>query len=527
MSITEIINGYMRKEPTDQILEMYRQCDLGEVSTGYEKMGLLHIASRFAHPEALEYLLEQGLDPNELAGNGELPIFLLAGESWASGHSPRPGDMYKSACLLLDARASTLRKDERDMLCYHYAAKNGNHEFLQALLDKGVNLRRTDDDGNTGLHLCAAATYNPVRDLESARKMVADKKEEANLPANRRTPVSLEELQARVRKQEERLDRFFKSAAIFLQAEVDPEAKNDMLETAHKLAMRNKAKKLTALLDGSYSPEDEGDPEAMARLAAGGMTLHEAVRQRDLEAVRAIVAAGADVNEISDQEGFVGLSALATACLVGDAQTAEALLELGADAGLKGGDGRPAVAYLFTNQIMIHGLQNLYRDKLPQKMVRLMHEKGFDINDIVTDEGDTLIGLACRSPFGGGSGRDTVKYMVVNEALRLKADPDIPNRYGQTPLMLACAGDFDAMEPIQILLLEAGADVGAKDAYGNTALHYAACNSSQRGALTLSELLFEVGKPDAGAVNNEGKTALDYATERDNEGLVKFLLMQV
>jgi len=34
----------------------------------------------------------------------------------------------------------------------------------------------------------------------------------------------------------------------------------------------------------------------------------------------------------------------------------------------------------------------------------------------------------------------------------------------------------------------------------------------------------DFGSPDVNAVNNEGKTALDIATEKNNETLVKFLL---
>lgn len=56
-----------------------------------------------------------------------------------------------------------------------------------------------------------------------------------------------------------------------------PEAENDMLETAYKLAMRAGAKKISALLNGTYSPDEEQSPEAQAKIATGGMTLHEAV----------------------------------------------------------------------------------------------------------------------------------------------------------------------------------------------------------------------------------------------------------
>ncbi len=72
-------------------------------------------------------------------------------------------------------------------------------------------------------------------------------------------------------------------------------------------------------------------------------------------------------------------------------------------------------------------------------------------------------------------------------------------------------------------LLDAGAYVNAKDKWGNTQLHYIA-GSSQRGAKEAVGLVMDFGRPDVNAVNNEGKTVLDIATEKNDEALIKFLL---
>ena len=57
----------------------------------------------------------------------------------------------------------------------------------------------------------------------------------------------------------------------------------------------------------------------------------------------------------------------------------------------------------------------------------------------------------------------------------------------------------------------------------NTLLHYIAAGST-RGLKEAAALVMDFGSPDVNAVNNEGKTALDIATEKNNETLVKFLL---
>ena len=57
----------------------------------------------------------------------------------------------------------------------------------------------------------------------------------------------------------------------------------------------------------------------------------------------------------------------------------------------------------------------------------------------------------------------------------------------------------------------------ATDKNGNTPLHYAAKNYHKTTGTELAGLLFEFGDPRPDAVNNEGKTALEIATEANNE----------
>lgn len=524
MDINQVVRLYMDGAAPEAILAAIRECDVNAVDRNSGGQSLLHIAARNAHPEAIEYLVEQGLNPNDATAYDDLPIFFLAGRSFMGRYTPRPGDIYKSALALLEARASAVRKDERDLLPHHYAAKAGNHEFLRALADKGVRINKTDGDGNTGLHLIVEATHNPLNDLEKIKEALAYKKSGNGPQPRHYTSMPLEELESMLRKLEDAMEDLFKAAVVFMQAETDPEAKNSMLETAHQLAVRRGAKKIAALLDGSYSPDDDS-PEAEARLAMGGMNIYEAVRQRDAGAIRAIVADGADVNAFSDDEGFRGLTPLAVACLTCDVDTARLLIELGADVSLKSAAGSPPIAYLFTSAIDINlGLiQKVLGQKLPRAMLKLMVEHGFDINSSATDAGDTILGLACMSEHGRG-GRNSVKGMIADEALRLGAEVDKSNIHGQTPLMFACAGGLSEHEDIQIILLEAGADAARQDKGGNTALHYALSNPSERGATVMAEMLFELASPKADAVNNQGKTALDIAVERKFEGVAKLLL---
>lgn len=63
------------------------------------------------------------------------------------------------------------------------------------------------------------------------------------------------------------------------------------------------------------------------------------------------------------------------------------------------------------------------------------------------------------------------------------------------------------------------------DKNGNTPLHYAAQNPSANSAKEMAEMLFDFDFKNIDAVNIDGKTALEIATDNDNEPLVKFILM--
>ncbi len=308
MDILEILCAYQKNADPEAILPMYQACALDAKAKGYGDANLLYIASRNAHPEAAAWLLEQGLKPNEASGYGELPLFLLAKKDYPCGYLPREGDVYRTAQVLLDGGGSVLRRDADGLLCYHHAARAGNREFLRALAERGVKLGKTDREGNTGLHYIALACRNPLEDLERVDREIEEKRGEASLPVKQRSPISTEELERRKAAIQEKLEDLFRCAVILLEAGVDPEAENSMLETAHTLAVRTGAKKLSVLLDGSYSPEEEDSPESQTKIAAGGMTLHQAVRRGDEAAVRALAAMGEDLNAISEQETFEGLS---------------------------------------------------------------------------------------------------------------------------------------------------------------------------------------------------------------------------
>lgn len=143
----------------------------------------------------------------------------------------------------------------------------------------------------------------------------------------------------------------------------------------------------------------------------------------------------------------------------------------------------------------------------------------------------------------------------ISDELTKGANPNAKDSDGMTGLMWAA---YDNPDPETItLLLKAGADVNAEDNIRHTALMWAAANNKNSDVLSVLlkagadvnakiesgafkgwtalmfaarsnenpevvSLLLEAGA-DANAKDRRGKTALDYAREKNNEGAIKVL----
>ena len=138
-----------------------------------------------------------------------------------------------------------------------------------------------------------------------------------------------------------------------------------------------------------------------------------------------------------------------------------------------------------------------------QEAIRELHEKEADPERNRMD-------AALRRADGGGE---------IEEARRLiaaGADMAAKDRFGETALHLAATFSH---EGVVMILLEAGADVGAKDEAGDTALHDAAWDGHE-GVLKM--LLHKGG--DVAATNKNGDTALHSAAANGRDELATMLL---
>lgn len=524
MSCSEIFRYYFKTGnlSRDELVDLCKTADMNEKDSNGSTP--LHVAARFSDVELAEIFLAGGADPNAADNYGNTPLDILGKSDRVSQRAP-PGNMYQLTVRLLDAKANPHKKDETGKTCYLYAARDGNWELVQAFCDKGTRLKGIADGGENGLHIAAYNARRAVDRVKTEQRYVDEKKEE--VPGSKRAnPRSSEELERELVKAEAFLEDYFKTVKAFLDGGVDPEDINNNGQKPLAIAKSSGANKIAALLDGSYMEGGGEDAELAAK--AGGMSLHEAVINKDIEAVRARLRLGADVNEISDEERFKGMTPLAVAARVINTDGMEILLAAGADPNFKDGNGMTAAAYMFSYITALNVKPDVFTENKAPKAMKMLIEAGLDINGTVDDNLNTMLTCAClssnRSP---GYNHLILRNILIDEMIRYGIDVNAANKNGQTALMGACLLGFKENESMLITLLENGARTDVSDSAGNTPLIYAAQNQNKLDAKQITDLLFDFGGTLPDAVNNAGKSALDYATLKDNEMLVKLLLSKM
>lgn len=495
-TMDSVKRAYKNKAAKQDILEIYKFIEDKEATDSYQQT-LIHLAAKFADAEAIKYLLSEGLKANVKDRLDRTPLHYLA---VCSEETEQPAeDIKQTVFALLDAKLSALLRDSnRSDTCYHLAMKERpNFAMIYALMERKVKLDMPDKENKNLLHLIAC---HPGRDAKHSLKYA--KKEED------------------IAKYEKILEDCFVLAKALIDYGIDPEGKDHRNQSPADYATEEGLSKLSVLLKGEY---DDNDSSINDKVAAGGQTFFQAIVKGDLKAVEALVRLGADVNEVCAEREFEGFTPLATACVYMNPDCVNALLNGGADPNFRSGEHSRTALYYMMKQGRYSDA--VYKDKIAANIIKTLIAKGLDLNAPLDENEDTAFILACGERTETGHNYGTVKKIIRNILIE-DYSPDInaANKNGTTALMNLVQEDIDNFDNDLIFLLENGADMSAKDKKGNTALMYAANNRNKAIAKGATDLMFSFGDPLPKAVNNEGKTAMDFALEKDNEDLVKYLM---
>ncbi len=495
-------------------------------------------AAQAGNAAAVKALLQDGADVSAAQGYGMTALH------WAAMR----GDV-ELADMLLGAGANLKAATRIDgTMPLLLAAENGHTAVIGSLLAAGADAKAADRNGTTALMLAAAAGKADALRLlvqhgadVNARERVMD-----------RTALMFAAGKDRVA-----------AIEVLAQAGADAGATSKVVDLA-QLSQGGRGRAGGPAQNAPQRPQVPGldRPFIFNELvgSTGGLTpLHFAAREGYVDASRALIAAGANVNQVSDGDKT---SALLIAVINGHFDLAQVLIEKGANVLLASAAGVTPVYAALNVQWAPKSMYPQPRAHLQQRlsyleMLKVLLDKGADPNARIgrkvwySGYNTDMSGVdeAGATPFWRAA------YACDVQAMRLLvsygADPHIATirppgrpRTGDVaayrdsiedvsglppvpvggpgvPPLLAAAGagygeGFAAnthhhapsgfLPAIKYLVEEVGADVNAVDYEGNTAIHNAAAHGDTETILYLVSKGADVTK-----VNREGKTTADMA----------------
>jgi ankyrin len=297
------------------------------------------------------------------------------------------------------------------------------------------------------------------------------------------------------------------------------------------LASRGADLAATSTVSTPQGRRGNGDDDDEGAIKIGGLTaLIFAAREGKLDAVKAIVEAGANVNQAAAGDNS---SALLVAILNGHYELATYLLDRGADPNVANGKGWNPLYQAVKNRNLETGAVPLVKTgALTNELVLIQSllDKGADPNIRMkansqsrNGQGGTWMQENGATPFlrAALSGDVTVMKML----LPYGADPNLSTADGTTALMALAGVGFaegfishhtpnETMQAFR-LMVDLGADVRATNRRGLSAMHGAAHRGDDQVVQALADLGAQVDlkdrSPAADGHDDSGLTPLDWA----------------
>jgi len=424
-------------------------------------------------------LIDSGADTSAANRSGATPLFLASVN----------GDAAMIETLLgagADAN-ETFRSGETALMM---AARTGDVGAIEVLLDSGADIDAQEDLRGTTALMWAAAYRNP-RAVELLIEHGADFSVGSNAIARGRRPYLAPSAKARIESFERRVGQA--GTAI----PVDLDGDDDTGFTVASVATNDDADE-----DDDEDNFDFFRPGGGA-LEWGGLTaLVFAAREGDLESVRLLVEAGADVDQVTEY----GWSPLLTAIQNRYYELGEYLLDNGADPNIAN-KGMWTPLYIATDNRNIEGGD--YPTRKPDmdhlQFINLLLDHGADPNMRMNSSTETRTIFTHQWLYEEGAtpflrAAQSSDLTLMNLLLEHGADPSLATYDDITPLMVASGIGWvegvtyewsreENLTAVQ-LLLELGADVNARDTLdGRTALMGAA----HKGRSEIVQLLVDHG----------------------------------
>lgn len=357
------------------------------------------------------------------------------------------------------------------------AACQGHGEAIRFLLRAGAKVELADRNGDTALHYaCYSGHEDAVRALIGADGLPVDIQNHAGA-----TPMHL--ACANGNPQVVRL-LLSKGADITF---VDKNGTTCL----HTASFGNHHEAVRVLLQ-HCSTLDESLRSLLLNVtdSEGSTPLHKSAWQGDLETMKQLLDAGADINVCDNEQ----TTPLHKAAFKGNAAVCRLLLERGARVDIRDKNGGTALYNACYNGHMM--------------CVELLAQMEGDNPSTVLRDTSGRTPLHAAACWG--------HWEVVHKLLECGADPNLADDEGSTPLHLAA---FNGSHTSVVFLLKKEANISARNKDGIVPLHYASYN----GFITIVQLFIDAGC-NPNIADSKGVTPLHYAAARNHFNVTRFLL---
>jgi uncharacterized protein len=445
-------------------------------------------------------LIEQHADVNGAAADGQTPL------AWAAYRND-----LETVTLLVRAGADVNTSNGYGVTPLALACSNANARIVAMLLAAGANPNAAQMTGETALMTCARTGS------QEAVQSLLERGAEANARENQRGQTAL----------------------MWAAAEKHFEVVRTLVNHGADVNARSSVSELPSPFRAVTYTQDVHFPTK-----AGGYTpLLFAARSGDLESARILLDAGAKINDVPAADGIGDGSALVLATASGHEAFAQFLVERGANPNAADGYGITALHWALAEGIraLVGGGSKAtdrfwFHSNMPG-LVKTLLAHGADPNVRITKDfppydneifGHTLgnnlpqITLVGATPFLLASAVGEVGMMRL--LVEARGDSKLTTVDRTTPLLIAAGVGRERenyseedqkrfLESVKLTLL-LGGDVNATNAQGRTALHAAV----YMGAAEVIQLLAEKGA-NLNAKDMYGQTPVSIALG-DPEGLV-------
>ena len=444
----------------------------------------LHWAAYRDDPEMVKLLLAAGANPKATTREGAITPLLMACQN---GSAAMIETLLKAGS---DANAVKTNGTTPLMM----AAASGNADAVKTLLAHGANVNAKESaHGQTALMFAAALNRAAVIKVLMANgadpSIATDVRKLERVRFDQDGNVVEEKAGEKVPEKPEAAAEQDDAAQAKAREAAEAAQRSDLDVLAHALAFQSVeyrlAKPRARAGDVANRPPRKVGPDFM-----GGMTaLLYAAREGHMDAVRALVEAGVDVNQVNGDK----LSPMVTAIMNGHLDLAKYLLDHDADPNLAGLSGLTALYATID-------VQWVPKTWFPQPSVEQEKVTYLDLMKALLDHGAnvnapigeklwfrsftndyTWVDTAGSTPFWRAAQSSDLPAMKL--LVEHGADAKLANKAGETPLMAAAGigwawnwsvrAPYPAVDSVKYCV-ELGNDVNAADNRGYTALHGAA-----------------------------------------------------